>query len=133
VSLDDGQNVDFLRIQVGSYVQWESLAVAQFDKPKQVKQLSDDGKFVFVEGTNTGFPIDQIFETLPPLRKANSAAGLALSANRQSPHYLRLGKLAATGPANYHGCVQLEQAIHKGPSWNFCPTYWCGERIRNRF
>ncbi len=85
VSLDDTQNVEHHSIQIGSYVQWESQGTEQFDKPKRVTGLSDDGKFVFVEGTKTGFPIGQIIETIPFLLTEESEQRGRLGAKRQPP------------------------------------------------
>lgn len=47
-------------IKVGDNVQWTSQGTDQFEEPKKVTKISDDGKFAFVEGSNTGIPIDQL-------------------------------------------------------------------------
>ncbi|MDP3091960.1 MAG: hypothetical protein Q8N04_14890 [Nitrospira sp.] len=46
-------------IVVGDYVQWESSGGIQFEA-KRVTGFSGDGAFAFVEGTNTGFPLDEL-------------------------------------------------------------------------
>lgn len=49
-----------IRPKIGDFVQWEPQGVLQFKDPKRVKAFSEDGKFAFVEGSNTGLPIDQL-------------------------------------------------------------------------
>lgn len=51
--------------KVGDAVQWVSQGAEQFDQPKKVTSISDDGKFAFVEGSNTGIPIDQLSISSP--------------------------------------------------------------------
>ena len=61
--------------QVGDFVQWESQEVLQFPKPMRVRAVSDDGDWVFVDGSETGIPMrETIIErmadpppSLPPL------------------------------------------------------------------
>jgi hypothetical protein len=48
------------KVKVGDFVLWESGGVVQFAQPRQVLQVSEDGKFVFVEGSDTGLPIEGI-------------------------------------------------------------------------
>ncbi len=55
-------------ISVGDYVQWISQGVNQFPSSKRVLGLSDDGKYVFVEGTSTGLPKDQMSIEKPPIK-----------------------------------------------------------------
>lgn len=45
---------------VGDRVQWTAQGVMQFTEPPRVTSLSDDGQFVFVEGTSTGLPIGEV-------------------------------------------------------------------------
>lgn len=47
-------------IAVGEYVQWESAGALQFADPKRVTGLSEDGLWVFVEGSKTGLPIKEV-------------------------------------------------------------------------
>ena len=49
-------------IQEGDMVQWESRGAFVFPEPKRVSRVhdSDMGIYVFVEGTGTGIPVDQI-------------------------------------------------------------------------
>jgi len=58
-------------IRVGDYVQWESNGQIQFAEPKRIRELSDDGQWAFLEGSNTGLPINELnlIET-PPTKSA---------------------------------------------------------------
>jgi hypothetical protein len=47
-------------VEVGDAVQWESQGVLQFNDPKVVRELSDDRKWAFVEGSNTGIPVEEL-------------------------------------------------------------------------
>lgn len=46
--------------QVGDFVQWESQGVLQFREPRRVVGFSEDGEWVFVEGSQTGVPRTEI-------------------------------------------------------------------------
>ncbi len=64
---DDGGTPDGgLPIAVGDYVQWESQGVFQFETPRKISGFSADGTFVFVEGTATGIPVEQVTKSEPP-------------------------------------------------------------------
>jgi hypothetical protein len=43
--------------KIGEFVQWEPNGVLQFREPKRVTGFSEDGNFLFVEGSNTGIPV----------------------------------------------------------------------------
>jgi hypothetical protein len=45
---------------VGDLVDWESQGVLQNAQPLQIRGISDDGAFAFVEGGNTGLPISEL-------------------------------------------------------------------------
>jgi hypothetical protein len=45
---------------IGDLVQWESNGVAQFEEPRQVTGISDDGIYVFVDGSATGVPSKEV-------------------------------------------------------------------------
>ena len=47
-------------LQVGDEVQWTNQGVDQFDKPRKITGISDDGKYAFVEGSNTDIPIEEL-------------------------------------------------------------------------
>jgi hypothetical protein len=53
-------------VQVGDEVHWESQGVNQWEKPKKVTSINADPtgqRYAFVEGSNTGIPIDQLRST----------------------------------------------------------------------
>lgn len=47
-------------LKVGDSVQWTSQGADQFVEPKKITSISNDGKFAFVEGSNTGIPIKEL-------------------------------------------------------------------------
>jgi hypothetical protein len=57
VSKEDEQDT---QVKVGDFAQWVSQGSEQFHQAKKVTGLSDDGKFVFVEGEKTGIPVNEI-------------------------------------------------------------------------
>jgi len=65
ISLDSSQNVSYPSIQVGDYVQWESQGMLQFPKPQRVTRFSEDGKFAFFDGSNTGVPVAELEKAAP--------------------------------------------------------------------
>jgi hypothetical protein len=66
IALDESHNVEYHPIQVGDYVQWESQGALCFDKPKRINRLSDDGKFAFFDGSNSGVPVEQLIKESAP-------------------------------------------------------------------
>ncbi len=61
---------------IGDYVQWESQGVLQFPEPRRIRGFSDDGGWVFLEGSGTGVPADQltVVEAPPSPPKGQSAS-----------------------------------------------------------
>ena len=53
-------------IRVGSFVQWTSQGVDRFPVPQEVKGISDDGEWIFVECTNAGLPMSDVAIAEPP-------------------------------------------------------------------
>jgi hypothetical protein len=53
---------------IGDRVQWTSGGVDQFEQPKVIISISPDGNYVFIDGSPTGLPIDQVrvIEPDPP-------------------------------------------------------------------
>lgn len=47
-------------VEVGDYIQWNSQGADQFEEPRKVTRFSEDGVFVFVSGSSTGIPIEQV-------------------------------------------------------------------------
>ena len=44
---------------VGDFIQWESQGALQFETPRRVRWVSDDGSRLAVEGSDTGIPMNQ--------------------------------------------------------------------------
>ena len=57
-SADDGTT--YGGAQVGDLVQWESQGAFQFETPRRVRFVTDDGLWVAVEGSETGVPMEQV-------------------------------------------------------------------------
>lgn len=49
-------------VEQGDMIQWESGGAFVFENPKKVSSVhdSDMGMYVFVEGSSTGIPIEQV-------------------------------------------------------------------------
>jgi hypothetical protein len=45
---------------VGDFVQWESQGALQFEEPRRVRWISDDGAWLAVEGSGTGIPVREV-------------------------------------------------------------------------
>ena len=46
--------------QIGDFVQWESDGQIQFQEPRRLRALTEDGLWGFVDGSDTGLPIEEI-------------------------------------------------------------------------
>jgi len=42
---------------IGDLIQWENQGQLQFEEPRKVSWISDDLKWLLVEGSNTGIPV----------------------------------------------------------------------------
>jgi hypothetical protein len=60
---------EVLSLEIGEFVQWTSGGADQFPLPRRVEGFSDDKKFVFVEGTKTGLPRQEVTKADPPARR----------------------------------------------------------------
>lgn len=60
LSSELGAEVEVSKPKIGDFVQWEPNGVLQFREPKKIRAISEDGRFVFVEGSNTGAPINEV-------------------------------------------------------------------------
>jgi hypothetical protein len=70
-SVKEGErNTQLDKVEVGDFVQWESQGVLQLPKPMMVREVSEDGKWAFLEGSNTGLPVKELstveVDPLPP-------------------------------------------------------------------
>jgi hypothetical protein len=74
---DSGYNQasDAPKVEVGSYVQWDSLGVSQFKEPKRVRSFSPDGQWAFVDGSGTGMPVTEL--TTMPAPAENTTTDLS--------------------------------------------------------
>ena len=61
-----------LSVAVGTYVQWTSAGNDMFAVPRVVRGLSSDGQWAFVEGSETGVPVQEltVMETPKPMASA---------------------------------------------------------------
>ena len=50
------------KVKEGDTIQWESMGTFMFPTPRKVVRIEEclDGKYVFVEGSKTGIPIEQV-------------------------------------------------------------------------
>jgi hypothetical protein len=51
---------------IGDYVQWTSQSLDQFKTPRQLKSISDDREWAFVEGSETGVPFAELTKQAKP-------------------------------------------------------------------
>ncbi len=65
---DTSEDEDKPRVKIGDFVQWESQGMLQFRDPLRVRELSDDGQYVFVDGSPTGMPVSEVTVEDPPAR-----------------------------------------------------------------
>jgi hypothetical protein len=77
-------------IEVGDYVQWEPQGVLQFSQPKRVREVSSDGEWAFVEGSNVGVPTKELtIEEAPRMQQEPNRSRLMTEAptmtGRQHP------------------------------------------------
>ena len=83
-------------VAVGDDVQWTSQGADQFTEPRPVRALSPDGKWAFVEGSNTAVPVSELVkvvrlepwqqklsETLAEIAKPLTPEARAAPADRQ--------------------------------------------------
>jgi hypothetical protein len=56
----DSKPKDLPSIKIGDAVQWESQGVLQFLEPRKVREISEDGEWAFVEGSNTGILLKEL-------------------------------------------------------------------------
>lgn len=85
--LDKKPPIDLPKVKVGDSVQWETNGSIQFKELPQVTGISEDHQFVFVTGSQTGLPINEvtIMQSAPP-----NASGQTPPANSFSPPPLKL-------------------------------------------
>lgn len=70
-------------VSEGDFVQWESQGVAQFLEPRRVTGKSDDGQWLFVDGSPTGLPLAEVHRVDTP--KAQQMNQEIIEASSQGP------------------------------------------------
>jgi hypothetical protein len=75
-------NRENVRPAVGDLVQWEHNDVLGLPEPRKVKGLSDNGEWVFVDGSTTGLPIAEV---LVVSRAPQNGAATMVQANTPPP------------------------------------------------
>ena len=55
----DEPDVEAENPAIGDYIQWESQGVLQFPRPMKVDSVDEEQGYLFVEGSQTGIPIDE--------------------------------------------------------------------------
>jgi hypothetical protein len=58
----DSKSKNPLSLRIGDLVQWESQGAWQFPEPKKIVRFSDDEKYAFFDGSNSGIPVDQLLK-----------------------------------------------------------------------
>lgn len=89
VEAEPGASPKFFVPKIGDYVQWEINDVLQLPEATRVRAIMPDGKFVMLEGSNTGVPVEQL---LPEQAPAGAAAGVITSPIDLRPHAPAPGK-----------------------------------------
>jgi len=52
--------------KVGDFVQWEASGVLQLFQPTRIREISPDGKFALIDGSNTGIPVSELIKEQAP-------------------------------------------------------------------
>jgi len=69
---DDGGVV---KVKIGDYVQWSPGGVEQFQPPRQIEWISDDGRFARAFGSPTGMPLRELTVVPAPMAAMNIRSG----------------------------------------------------------
>lgn len=68
-----GKTVIYGGAQIGDLVQWDSNGALQFEQPRRVRQISTDGNWIAVEGSETGLPMSEVIVEQKASRPAADA------------------------------------------------------------
>lgn len=52
--------------KVGDFVQWEASGVLRLPQAARIREISHDGKFALIDGSNTGIPISELIKERAP-------------------------------------------------------------------
>lgn len=70
---NEGADAKFGGASHGDYVQWESQGTLRFPNPLRVRHVSRDGEWVFVEGSETGIPMNEVIVKEPATESASAS------------------------------------------------------------
>lgn len=98
-------------IRIGDSVQWESQGVLQFSEPKRVRELSEDGQWAFVDGSNTGMPVNELTVVEP---KTDSSPAPKVSLPPRPRTWVEAQKAAGELPSNAPGTRQDVFSLAEG-------------------
>lgn len=90
-------------IKIGDYVQWTSAGVDQFPIPRRVDWVSDDNKYVRVEGSQAGIPMNETTKTVqqpftPPVNPINPPPPPPMAGTRRAVFALAEGDVVINFP-----------------------------------
>ncbi len=98
------------KVSVGVSVQWTSSGVDQFTAPQKVVAISDDGKWLWVEGSQSAIPVNEVTvmntESLtptpppPPASVLAAMAAVASAKAEQDANNLKPGSRRAVFPVD---------------------------------
>lgn len=77
--------LDSTPVMVGSFVQWNSNGVEQFAEPRMVRDVSEDGEWALLEGSETGVPMSELTTADPPKDKENPKPPESRGQRSQNP------------------------------------------------
>ncbi len=85
-------------VQIGDAVQWESQGVVQFADPQRVREVSEDGQWAFVEGSNTGLPVKELTVVTQPIDSKTPPACATRGGHAPNSNLARLQERTAFAP-----------------------------------
>ncbi|MCG8672831.1 MAG: hypothetical protein MI867_25765, partial [Pseudomonadales bacterium] len=72
-------------VKVGDFIQWESQGVLQFPNPVKIREVNEADGYVFVDGSATGIPIDEVSISEPQTQNINSSAPVSGTPPQTAP------------------------------------------------
>ncbi len=66
VTATDGEAEGNYVPRIGDFVQWEASGVLRLPQPARVREISADGKFALIDGSNTGIPVSELIKEQAP-------------------------------------------------------------------
>ena len=97
--------VDDDTIRVGDEVQWESNGQLMFVEPRHVTAVSDDGEYVYVEGSVTPLPLAEVTAIVPTQTavvpaQTSAVTDITMTTIRQDTFTLKEGEVSIRYPSN---------------------------------